>query len=152
MRIKWSVTASDARRLRAFFQDNKNHPAVRQRQRVNLRRKQKRPSKAVFWKQMVICLASTQQRSGKGSPLEALIKTHPFPLPYSKCSKVRGLKRYIQSNLSQYEGMRWRQNIADQVTDNYIRLENGLWAPWALPHFGHRPAFAFASLVLPAST
>jgi hypothetical protein len=38
-----------------------------------------------FWKQMVACLLTTQQRSGPTSAVTRFIRTAPFPLAYRTC-------------------------------------------------------------------
>lgn len=76
---------------------------------------------------MVICLLTTQQRSGPNSHVHQLIMTTPFPIEYEYCRKATNLERHIAMILRKRGGIRRVESIAREVTHNLDLLESGLW-------------------------
>jgi hypothetical protein len=126
MRIRWIVTRKDVRLLRSFIRAYRDDRFVRQRYRRNVRRVGVRVSKPAFWRCLFGALATTQQPSGKGTPIDALNHTRPFPLRYAVCIRQRDLESYALRILRRY-GLRRGPTIARQLSENLELLEGGMW-------------------------
>lgn len=83
-------------------------------------------SKHRFWKTMIICLCTTQQKSGKGSRVWQFEEIKPFPLSYQECKQKRNLQKYIEKTLSYFK-LRRSKRISEEVEYNFNWLENGGW-------------------------
>lgn len=85
-------------------------------------------SRASFWKQMVGCLLTTQQRSGPISPVSRFNGTHPFPLNYTECKRQRRLEIFVRKTLADFGEIRRSTKIAEEINYNFRWLErDGGW-------------------------
>ncbi len=84
--------------------------------------------KEVFWKAMIACLLSSQQRSGPESALTRFCSTVPFPLNLEKCtSSSEKLDDYVENILKKFGGIRRTNIIGKQVKTNFIWLNDNGW-------------------------
>jgi len=127
MNIIWEIEPEDIRRVKAFFAEHKSSPFVKQRIQHNLRPDKPRVRKDVFWRRMVACLLTTQQKSGPSSAVAKFIRTRPFSLAYSACASKRDLHTFAHKVLTQFGGLRRTTRIADEIQTNMDRLNSGLW-------------------------
>lgn len=128
MRIKWEVTAADVRRVSAFVQQGEAVRFVRQRIARNTRTVKPRPSQRAFWRAMVTCLLTTQQRSGPGTAVNRLVEMRPFPLDLALCRSKRNVATFVQRVLTRHGGIRTHRMIAEAAATNLAKLEGGFWA------------------------
>lgn len=76
---------------------------------------------------MVGCLLTTQQRSGPESNIARFLRFRPFQLSYNICMKQRNVEIYAYNSLTSFGGIRRTNRIANDISVNLSRLENGLW-------------------------
>jgi thermostable 8-oxoguanine DNA glycosylase len=107
MKLTWEIEPDDVQRVKSFRTSHKSSPFVQQRIDRNCRSGKPKVRKDEFWRQMVACLLTTQQRSGPGSVVTRFINSKPFPLSYR---------------------LRRTNKIADELQTNLDRLEDGLWS------------------------
>jgi len=127
MKLLWEIEESDIQKIKSFYEKNKNNPFVLERINRNINKQNVELSKNIFFKTMVSCLLTTQQRSGPDSAVTKFINTKPFPLQYEDCIKQNNLNKYILKILNSYTGLRRKNKIADEIMTNLKLLENGLW-------------------------
>jgi thermostable 8-oxoguanine DNA glycosylase len=121
----WTIQREDVKQIRAFVDRHKENDFVVVRAKRNLRDAKPRVEKDDFWKQMVVCLLTTRQRSGPASPVTRLAKTRPFPLAYGKCVRQSDVRRYLTKILVDFGGIRFTNKIPKFVADNLQSLEDG---------------------------
>lgn len=127
MRLVWKITSRDCEKIRSLLEERQNDPFVVQRIERNILSGKALPSRGQFWKQVIACLLTTQQRSGPGSPVTRFIRTEPFPLSYKYCRQRQDLQKAVQERLRSEGGLRRKSSIAKYASSNLKRLEMGLW-------------------------
>jgi hypothetical protein len=128
MEVLWQVNDGDVSRAKDFYERNEDNDLVVGRREINVEGKPPKFSRASFWKAMVGCLLTTQQRSGPGSPVSRFTGTHPFPLNYTECKRHRRLESFVRRTLADFGGIRRSSQIAGEVQRNFLWLErDGGW-------------------------
>lgn len=127
MKIVWQVTPEDVKKVRSFVELHLSDPLVQERSRRNLSKIKPRTSKDEFWRVMVSCLLTTQQRSGPDSPVTRFCSTRPFPLNYQVFIAQSDPGTFAKKVLRSFGGLRRFNRIADEAATNISRLENGFW-------------------------
>src|SRR5690242_2528600 len=107
MKLKLEFDPRDVDRVRAVVTSNANHPIVV----VRRPRPERKPSERRLWRAQLMCLLTTQNKSGFGSPVEEFLKQRPFPLALRRCREAGdGVAQHMYSALEHAEpGMRrWK--------------------------------------------
>jgi hypothetical protein len=91
MRVLWCVDDSDVLKVKEFYNENKNNDLVVWRRERNVERGFSRFSRDEFWKEMVVCLLTTQARASANSAVSRFARQKPFPLRYKECREQRYL-------------------------------------------------------------
>lgn len=118
MKLKWYISASDAHRLRHFVDLHRQNGLVKKRISQNVKGQRPPVTKARFWKALMLCLLTTQQRSGPGSPVNTLLADRRFPLSLQRCQKQRHPANYVKKVLRKHGGIRLIETIARNVHSN----------------------------------
>lgn len=82
----WIVTPAIVQRVKMLVEQQKDMPFVRQRVRRNLAEDKPKVEKSEFWKQLVVCILTSRQRSGPDSPVAKLSRTDHVVLSYKSCT------------------------------------------------------------------
>jgi hypothetical protein len=126
VKLDWLIGLDDVATVKALVAKHWEHPFVQERYRCNVRHEKPVIDEASFWKQMVVCLLTTRNRSGPDSPVSRFSNQQPFPLSYDRCVGAGDVVALVESALAEQGGV-WRARvIADQVDDNLTRLKAGL--------------------------
>jgi hypothetical protein len=127
MKLIWQIEEEDIQKVKTFFEANKNNAFVLDRVKQNIRKEIPQFSKDIFWKIMVSCLLTTQQRSGPDSAISKFIRTKPFPLSYSACKTSPDPKALAESVLTNFGGIRRAKTIGVEIQTNLGWLKKGGW-------------------------
>ena len=127
MRLTWEIEPDDVQRVKSFLALHKSSPFVKRRKERNCRSDKPKVRKDKFWRQLVACLLTTQQRSGPGSAVTRFINNRPFSLNFKLCLAQNDLRGFALDLLTEFGGLRRTNKIADELQSNLQRLENGLW-------------------------
>lgn len=121
MRIYWNVEREDIARIRALVKSQSENKFVETRIKRNVETHCiKRFDKRRFWKAMVVCLMTTQQRAGPGSAVDQFYSMNPFPLSLKKCSfHANKLSLFVENTLTKFGGIRRARNIGKEVEYNF---------------------------------
>lgn len=105
-----------------------------------------------LWMTHMMCLLTTQQRSGPGSAINMFLERKPFPLSLETCREHESLQDRVFRLLTEATGIRRTNKIAKAVYVNLLMLEQGEWdnlRKWrdilsvqrgVLPDLAHRSA------------
>lgn len=63
-------------------------------------------SHRIFWKELVVCLLTTQQRAGPNSAVSRFAGQERFLLSYEECKQQRDLEAFARSTLADFGGIR----------------------------------------------
>jgi len=91
MEFQWIIKNKDVSLLKDFVRRHQNNNFVKNRIKRNLSDEIPKFSKEEFWKWMLACLLTTQQRSGPNSKISKFLITKPFPLGYRYCKESPSL-------------------------------------------------------------
>ena len=94
MKIVWQVDSGDIAKVKAFYDKHYSNPFVQRRIARNLADDKPAITKQVFWRCMVRCLLTTQQRSGPNAPVARFVETNPPLLSYRICDKQNDLEQF----------------------------------------------------------
>lgn len=125
MKHQWIVEEDDINTIRQLYVNQASNPFVINRIKRNINGHYDTINRDSIWKQIVICLLTTQQRSGPDSPISQFCRITPFPLDYTNCKKLTENK--IISILDKHAGIRRKNKIAAELVFNQSWLEAGGW-------------------------
>lgn len=130
MKIVWQIDSKDIKKVQDFFSNYQDDEFVQHRIKVNLSEPKRKVVKDSFWRAMVHCPLTTQQRVGPGSAVDNFSRLEPFPLSYEECIAQTNLQSYAEKTLSDFGGIRRWRKIAEAIAVNMNQLEReGLWGP-----------------------
>lgn len=127
MRIVWEISEDDIARVKAIVEQQKDNALVLRRVQRNLASTKPLPQKDRVWRETVMCLLTTRQRSGPMSAVARFGRIRPFLLSYAVCRQQRNLKSFAVKVISQFGGIRWPLKHGAEIAENFRRLEVGLW-------------------------
>jgi thermostable 8-oxoguanine DNA glycosylase len=127
MKLIWGVSRNDIEKVREFYETQKDRSLVRQRLNTNVKGAIPKLTKSSFWQTMVMCLLTTQQRSGPQSKVSQFCLAKPFPLSYALCQADIQLQMSVQAIITNFGGIRRAKTISEEVCSNFKWLENGGW-------------------------
>jgi hypothetical protein len=127
MKLAWKIEKKDIELVREFFEAYKRSSLVQNRLKRNVKQSIPRLTKSRFWKVMVMCLLTTQQRSGPESRVSRFCSTKPFPLGHSLCRSQARLELFVQSRITNFGGIRRARSISGEMYSNLQWLESGGW-------------------------
>jgi hypothetical protein len=81
-----------------------------------------------IWTTHMMCLLTTQQRSGPGSPINKLLDMNPSPLSLAACRQMNHVSHSVLQILNHVGGIRRTNKIATAMQSNLALLDNGEWA------------------------
>lgn len=125
MKHKWIVEEDDIHTISQLYEKQGSNPFVINRIKRNINGHYGTITRDSIWKQIVMCLLTTQQRSGPDSPISQFGRITPFPLDYVNCKKLTENK--IISILDKHAGIRRKNKIAGELTTNLSWLESNGW-------------------------
>ena len=127
MKINWIIEEKDIHHIKEFVESQSGKSFVKNRIVRNVEGDIPDFNRGIFWKEMISCLLTTQQRSGPKSFVTRFICTDPFPLNLNECENKSNLKEFVEDTITNFGGL-WRAKaIGDEVLCNFKRLENGGW-------------------------
>lgn len=127
MDFLWKISEGDIMIIKNFYKEHMNRTFVKYRIEKNIKEPCQHFSKNVFWKVMVACLLTTQQRSGPDSHVTKFLCIEPFPLTYSICSNKLGLEKYVEKTITDFGGLRRGKTIGQEISMNYKWLDENGW-------------------------
>lgn len=122
-----AVSNGDAAAVRNLIERSKDTDFLRDRRVRNVAPPSPNFSRAEFWRVLVGCLLTTQQRSTKGSAVDRFLGVDAFPLTLNACEKQPSVRTFVSKTLESFGGIRRGVTISNQAEENWRRLEGGLW-------------------------
>lgn len=125
MKIKWEIEKRDIKAVQQLYDTQISNPFVKNRVKRNIDQQYEKIDKENIWKRLVMCLLTTQQRSGPDGAIAKFSRISPFPLEYNNCKNLD--ERSIVDILDIYPGIRRKNKIAAELICNLQWLENNRW-------------------------
>lgn len=126
MNIKWEISESDIQRITDFVNQQKN-PFVENRIERNIFRHNILIDRDSIVRCMLMCLLTTQQRSGPVSLISIFMRQNPFPLTYSIISHVEDVEDNVRWVLQKNRLNRYLNKLPAFFAVNLSYLEETKW-------------------------
>lgn len=127
MEFQWVVKPSHKKIYRDFIDRYKDHPFVRGRVASNIEHVDVAISKDIFWKVLLGCFFTTQQRSGKGSHVERFLASGDALLDVNHCLGLGNLRNVAEKALAK-NGLRRSERIANEIDHAATQINVVGWA------------------------
>jgi thermostable 8-oxoguanine DNA glycosylase len=127
MKIEPIIEESDIQAVKSIIEQYSNSQIVLDRIERNVSGPIQEIDNNTLWQIQMMCLLTSQQRSGSNSPVSNLLSEEPFRLSLERCKEVKDVKLFIQTTLKEYGGIRFSETIAKRAASNLKKLERGGW-------------------------
>ncbi len=127
MQISWQIERDEIDRLCSYVTKHAGKSLIQHRMKINVAGAVQDFSRVSFWRALVQCLLTTQQRSGSTSPVMRYVNKDPFPLEFNLCKAQLNLNQYASQSLSEFGGIRRLNIIGKELDVNLKWLEAGGW-------------------------
>lgn len=125
MKLHWEITPADVERVHSFLKSWQDDPFVKSRVTKNLRKDKPPITKEEFWYWMIVCLLTSQQRSGPKSAVTRFANKKPFPLEYRECLQHGDqMNSFVWEVLTGFGGLRFSGRIAGELVENLHYLQD----------------------------
>lgn len=126
MKIEWIISKEDVEKLNQFVSSNENNFVKVRRQR-NINQKDLTINKDSVVKTLLMCLLTSQQRSGPESKVAKFLRKEPFPLTYSRINQMDGIEDFTKDVLVSNDLNRYRNRISTFFSTNIQKFEEDKW-------------------------
>ncbi len=126
MRYRLEIETKDITAVHQLLAKYCSHPVVQTRQVRNVDGPAHMPNREEFWAAHLMCLLTTQNKSGSESTIGKFLRLQPFPLAYEACRSDPDVDNLISKTLSKLGIRRWI-TISDFAQENFRRLEDDGW-------------------------
>jgi len=126
MNINWTITEFDIQRVKDFVNDHQN-PFVESRISRNVNRLNIQVDRNSILKGIIMCLLTTQQRSGPNTPIGNFLRLNPFPLTTETLTAKNDTENFVKQTLLQNGLNRYINRIPKFFAANYTYLVSTNW-------------------------
>ena len=126
MNINWNITQSDIDKVKNVIAENKNS-FLQARQLRNVDKQNIVIDKDKIIKTMIMCLLTSQQRSGPNSTVGQFLRLDPFPVTNKKLKSVKNVEKFIKDTLQQNGLTRYVNRISFFFASNYGKIVERNW-------------------------
>lgn len=127
MNINWNITQTDIYKVRKVIADNDN-AFLKSRHLRNVEKLNVVIDKDKIIKTMIMCLLTSQQRSGPNSIVGQFLRRDPFPITNEVLNGHNNLEQFIKTTLQQYGLTRYVNRISNFFASNYRIILNNNWS------------------------
>ena len=129
MKIDWLIEQRDTDKIRALFEKQRENLFVKKRIEKNVN-ENNIPGfrRERFWEVMLMCLLTTQQRSGPNSAVSRFCNANQFSLGLEDCSlNGNRLSYFVEETLTKFGGLRRARTIGKETEHNFKWLSENGW-------------------------
>lgn len=112
MNLKWDITLRDKKVVEKLILENRTNPFVQNRFNKNVLKKCPSVTRDSFLKAHIMCLLTSQQRSGPNSNIALFLNHNPFPLDYEFISKCDDIESEVKSLLENHDLKRFISRVS----------------------------------------
>lgn len=126
MNINWNISQSDIDKVKKVIAENEN-AFLQARQSRNVEKQNIVIDKDRIIKTMIMCLLTSQQRSGPNSAVGQFLRLDPFPLTIEKLTAIDNVEEFIKVTLQQNGLTRYVNRISSFFASNYRKIVERNW-------------------------
>jgi hypothetical protein len=126
LNINWNISQTDINKVKKVIADNEN--AFLQARRLrNVEKQNIVIDKDTIIKTMIMCLLTSQQRSGPNSTVGQFHRRDPFPITVEELTTTNNVEEFIKNTLQQSGLNRYVNRISSFFASNYRKLVDDNW-------------------------
>ena len=126
MNINWEINETDVQKVKTFLNEHQN-PFVVQRISRNVKKQNVEIDRNSILKGIVMCLLTSQQRSGPNSPISKFLRLQPFHFTVEEFTSQKSLENFIKETLKKHGLNRYINRISEYIVTNFNHLEKTNW-------------------------
>lgn len=126
MNINWNISQADIDKVKKVIAENEN-AFLQARQLRNVEKQNIRIDKDKVLKTMIMCLLTSQQRSGPNSSVGQFLRLDPFPVTIEKLTTANNVEEFIKDTLQQNGLTRYVNRISSFFASNYGKIVERNW-------------------------
>jgi hypothetical protein len=127
MKFKWQIESRDIQAIHRIVAEQQHRSFVVDRTKRNVNGAVPALDRDEIWQTQIMCLLTSQQRSGPNRPVSNFLIQKPFPLSLQKCRQTTDVNKFVNLTLSKFGGIRFSTKIAQKAAANFEKLESGGW-------------------------
>lgn len=127
MNISWDITEIDINQVKKVLKNNDNSFLQKRRER-NIEKQNIVIDQNTIVKTLLMCLLTSQQRSGPNTPIGQFLRLSPFPITIESINQENDIQTFIRSILKENGLNRYINNISHYFAENMIKIQNNNWS------------------------
>jgi len=127
MQVKYVISNADVKKVKTVVEQHRDDDFVRRRIRRNIKKDREALTPNRCWQAHMMCLLTTQQKSGPNSAVSRLLRSRPFPLKFSNLKKSANHSAAVLRELRRFGGIRRTETIAKQASANMVWFSGAGW-------------------------
>lgn len=126
MEISWDISENDIQRVKAVLDENDNSFLKKRRER-NVEKQNIVINKNTVIKTMIMCLLTSQQRSGPNSVVGQFLINEPFLITAENIAQIDNIDNFVKQNLRENGLNRYINRISQFFAENIGKIQNENW-------------------------
>jgi N-glycosylase/DNA lyase len=126
MKISWNINKSDIQKIKNVMNENDNFFLKNRRER-NVQKKNIDLSKNIIIQNLMMCLLTSQQRSGPNSLVGKFLSLKPFPITSELIGESENIELLIKQILQKNGLTRYINKISSFFAENIEKIELNNW-------------------------
>lgn len=126
MKINWDYSAADIQNVKDFIKSNSG-PFVESRRNRNVEKQNIIVNRDSVIKCMMMCLLTSQQRSGPNSIVGFFLRQNPFPITAENVDAVGDIEKFAKQILIQHRLLRFIDRISSFFAENINKFSSDNW-------------------------
>lgn len=126
MNISWNITDIDIQKINNVISENEN-AFTRRRMQRNVKKQNILIDKDTIIKTMIMCLLTSQQRSGPNSLVKQFMQQNPFPITINNLEKTDNIQEFVKITLQKSELTRYINRISRFFAINFRIIQKENW-------------------------
>lgn len=126
MNITWNITNQDIQKIKLVINENKNTFFKKRRER-NIAKKNIVIDKNTIIKTIIMCLLTSQQRSGPNSIVGEFLKLEPFPITFKAIVQTDNIESLVKQTLAENGLTRFINRISKFFATNIGKIQSDNW-------------------------
>lgn len=126
MNINWNISQADIDKVKKVISDNEN-AFLQARQLRNVEKQNIVIDKEIVVKTLLMCLLTSQQRSGPNSTVGQFLRLNPFPVTIEKLTKTNNVEEFVKDTLKENGLTRYVNRISSFFASNCRKIVEKNW-------------------------
>lgn len=127
MEIDWNISQNDIQNVKEVIKNNQN-AFLKARKERNIKRENLKINKDSIIRTLLMCILTSQQRSGPESLVGQFLRKTEFPINYKKVQQAENIKYFTKDVLNKNDLTRFINRNSRFFASNINNFQNKKWA------------------------